>query len=539
MGKSKSERSKAQATPVVATSKAMNGVKAGRVSKPAQTPLKKAKDLAKAVAGKKGLPKKIKEPTPEAESEEDSEVTSDEGASDGSDSDSGSEASDEGGALAAHSKVNGAKGTKANDLSSTDSSSDEDSEAEARPAAKANGVNGTTAADSGSESESDSGSDEPESESDESTDETPAAKAAAEDDDESGEDAEDSSDDSESDEETPAKVNGAAKVKAADESDNESAESEGSDDSEEEEKPAPKKRKADDESPYAAKKAKVEARKTGQVDEAADAGPNGESRNLFVGNMSWGVTEDALREAFEEYGVVTGARIITDRETRRPKGFGYVEYEKLADAITAHDAMAGYMLDGRALNVDYSQPRQNNGNDRKSFTDKRARNFGDKLSDPSDTLFVGNISFGATDDMVREVFAEYGSISSVRLPRDRETEELKGFGYVTFADQHEAKAALDALNGADIAGRSIRLDFAAKRPENGDSNGFRGGRGGGRGGGGFGGGFGGRGRGGRGGGGGGGFGGRGGQRGGRGDRRGGFSTNRGGFGDFSGSKVTF
>ena len=123
------------------------------------------------------------------------------------------------------------------------------------------------------------------------------------------------------------------------------------------------------------------------------------------------------------------------------------------------------------------------------------------------------------------------------MPTDRETGAPKGFGYVTFGSIDEAKAAFDGMQGYEIAGRTVRLDYSSPRPSNGDSpargrGGFGGGFGGGRGG--RGGGRGGFGdRGGRGGGRG-GFGGRGGARGGRGG-----TTNRGGFGDFAGKKTSF
>ena len=112
----------------------------------------------------------------------------------------------------------------------------------------------------------------------------------------------------------------------------------------------------------------------------------------------------------------------------------------------------------------------------------------------------------------------------------RETGNPKGFGYVTFSSVDDAKAAFDAMVGAEISGRPVRLDYATPRPDRGEGGGRgRGGRGG----------FNDRGRGGRGGGRGGrgGFGDRGGRGGARGGRGG--STNRGGFGDFQGKKQTF
>ena len=188
-------------------------------------------------------------------------------------------------------------------------------------------------------------------------------------------------------------------------------------------------------------------------------------------------------------------------------------------------------VDGRPLNVDFSTPRQKpdaNG------AGARANKFGDKRSPPSNILFLGNVSFECSNESIQEIFAEYGTVTRVSLPTDRDTGSLKGFGYVDFSSQEEATAALEALNGQDIAGRAIRIDYATPRDDNGGGRGgFGGGRGGGRGGrGGFGD------RGGRGGGRGGGFDGRGGRGGARGGGRGG-SFNRGGFGDFKGQKVSF
>ena len=132
--------------------------------------------------------------------------------------------------------------------------------------------------------------------------------------------------------------------------------------------------------------------------------------------------------------------------------------------------------------------------------------------------------------MLGEEFGNYGTITRVSLPTDQETGALKGFGYVGFSTIDEAQEAMNNLNGSNIAGRPMRLDFATARSNDGRTRGGpRGGGFGGRGGG----------RGGRGG----GFGDRGGRGrgGGRGNAGGGRmnSTNRGGFGDYKGSKITF
>jgi len=146
-------------------------------------------------------------------------------------------------------------------------------------------------------------------------------------------------------------------------------------------------------------------------------------------------------------------------------------------------------------------------------------------------LFVGNISFSTTEDGLWSFFNEYG-VKSVRLPTDRDTGRAKGYGYVEFEDINGAKKAFEASQGAEIDGRSLRLDYS--QPRDGPGGGRGGGRGFGRGGG-----RGGFDRGGRGGGdrGGRGWGGRGGGGRGGGDR--GRGGGRRGMPAFEGKKTTF
>ena len=79
--------------------------------------------------------------------------------------------------------------------------------------------------------------------------------------------------------------------------------------------------------------------------------------NLYVGNLSWGVDDDSLRTFFENYGEVSDARVITDRETGRSRGFGFVEMpeEAARKAIANGD---GVELDGRALKINEAKPRE-------------------------------------------------------------------------------------------------------------------------------------------------------------------------------------
>jgi len=79
-------------------------------------------------------------------------------------------------------------------------------------------------------------------------------------------------------------------------------------------------------------------------------------KNLYVGNLPFDITTDEFREAFEQFGTVSCAQIISDRETGRSRGFGFVEMEDGADA--AIEGMNGADLAGRTITVNEARPRE-------------------------------------------------------------------------------------------------------------------------------------------------------------------------------------
>ncbi len=84
-------------------------------------------------------------------------------------------------------------------------------------------------------------------------------------------------------------------------------------------------------------------------------------KNIFVGNLNFNATEEAVRSLFERYGVVNSARIMTDRDTGRSRGFAFVEMENEQEADNAINALNGYQMDGRALNVNEARPKPERG----------------------------------------------------------------------------------------------------------------------------------------------------------------------------------
>ncbi len=79
--------------------------------------------------------------------------------------------------------------------------------------------------------------------------------------------------------------------------------------------------------------------------------------NIFVGNLPFTITETELRELFEEYGALESAKLITDRESGRSRGFGFVEMDN-ADADAAIKALNGKEMGGRSIKVNQAQPKK-------------------------------------------------------------------------------------------------------------------------------------------------------------------------------------
>jgi cold-inducible RNA-binding protein len=79
------------------------------------------------------------------------------------------------------------------------------------------------------------------------------------------------------------------------------------------------------------------------------------SKKLFVGGLSWGTTDDGLHQAFERFGEIVEAKVITDRETGRSRGFGFVTFAGDEGAISAVSEMNGAQLDGRTIRVNEAE----------------------------------------------------------------------------------------------------------------------------------------------------------------------------------------
>ncbi len=90
-------------------------------------------------------------------------------------------------------------------------------------------------------------------------------------------------------------------------------------------------------------------------------------------------------------------------------------------------------------------------------------------------LFVGNLPFGASEEALRTLFAQFGEVQQVKIMTDRNTGKSRGFGFVEMAQDDDAQKAIGALNGKDFEGRALTVNEARPKPER--SRGFRSGGG--------------------------------------------------------------
>ena len=79
-------------------------------------------------------------------------------------------------------------------------------------------------------------------------------------------------------------------------------------------------------------------------------------------------------------------------------------------------------------------------------------------------IYVGNLSYTLSEDVLRDAFAEHGEVESAKILMDRDTGRSRGFGFVEMLDQAEGEAAVEKLNGQDLDGRPLRVTEARPRP---------------------------------------------------------------------------
>lgn len=191
-----------------------------------------------------------------------------------------------------------------------------------------------------------------------------------------------------------------------------------------------------------------------------------EERKLFVAGLPESMSEDSLRQLFEQVGTtVVDVSLPRHRDTGRPRGFGFVTLATSDEANTARDALDGSLQSGRSISV---RPFKSEAPKRDSHAPGgggSGAGGGGSSAGADRTLYVGNIPFDATASEIEALIGDVaGGVVRVHLPMGPDGRP-RGFGFVTMGSAESALAAVAALSGKELKGRRVMANIAHPRGE--------------------------------------------------------------------------
>ncbi|KAI9681088.1 MAG: hypothetical protein M1817_002369 [Caeruleum heppii] len=173
-------------------------------------------------------------------------------------------------------------------------------------------------------------------------------------------------------------------------------------------------------------------------------------RTVFVQQLAARLRTKELINFFEKVGPVKEAQIVKDRVSGRSKGVGYVEF-KQEPSVALAIQLTGQKLLGIPIIAQLTEAEKN----RQARTGEPSSST-NPSSVPFHRLYVGNIHFSITESDLQNVFEPFGELEFVQLQKE-EQGRSRGYGFVQFRDPHQAREALEKMNGFDLAGRPIRV----------------------------------------------------------------------------------
>ncbi|XP_019231776.1 PREDICTED: polyadenylate-binding protein RBP47-like [Nicotiana attenuata] len=198
---------------------------------------------------------------------------------------------------------------------------------------------------------------------------------------------------------------------------------------------------------------------------------NGSDLSIFVGDLAADVTDTLLHETFAtKYPSVKAAKVVFDANTGRSKGYGFVRFGDDNERSQAMTEMNGVYCSSRPMRIGAATPRKSSGYQQQYSSQGGYSNGGPAQGSQPDadstntTIFVGGLDPNVSDEDLRQPFAQYGEIVSVKIPVG------KGCGFVQFANRNDAEEALQKLNGTAIGKQTVRLSWG-RNPANKQSRG--------------------------------------------------------------------
>ncbi|CAL9731401.1 nuclear and cytoplasmic polyadenylated RNA-binding protein Pub1p [Monosporozyma unispora] len=166
---------------------------------------------------------------------------------------------------------------------------------------------------------------------------------------------------------------------------------------------------------------------------------------LYVGNLDKSITEDVLKQYFQVAGQVVDVKVMVDKKSNYVN-YAFVEYLKSHDASVALQTLNGIQIENNKIKINKAFQSQQSTSDENTFN-----------------LFIGDLNIDIDDESLSASFKDFPSYIQAHVMWDMQTGRSRGYGFVSFADQEQAQLAMDAMQGKELNGRPIRINWATKR----------------------------------------------------------------------------
>ncbi|OJJ03797.1 hypothetical protein ASPVEDRAFT_43298 [Aspergillus versicolor CBS 583.65] len=192
-------------------------------------------------------------------------------------------------------------------------------------------------------------------------------------------------------------------------------------------------------------------------------------RELFVRSLPASATTESLAEHFSQSYVIKHAVVVLDPKTKQSKGYGFVTFADVEDAQAALEELNGSTFEGKKIKVEYAQPRQRvvdeaAGKSAPSAAalERKQQREQQKADTQPPKLIVRNLpwSIKTPDDLALH-FRSFGKVKYITLPK--KGTQLAGFGFVVLRGKKNAEKALEAVNGKEVDGRTLAVDWAVEK----------------------------------------------------------------------------
>ena len=208
----------------------------------------------------------------------------------------------------------------------------------------------------------------------------------------------------------------------------------------------------------------ITAKGEAEPTEDPESAKYGNTRSLFVRSLSPSTTSDQLASFFSQSYPVKHATVVFDKATKQSKGFGFVSFVDAEDASLALTALSQAILDGRHIVLEFAQPRhREHGLEASTRIDSRPKKVLHKPQAPRSKLIVRNLPWSIKNEsQLSRLFFSFGKILHADLPR-KHSSLSPGFGFLVFRRHTSAEKALNTMNGKEVDGRKIAVDWAVEK----------------------------------------------------------------------------